>query len=184
MRREWTENEINYMEKRYVSQPVEQTAKALNRSVYSVKRKASRLRLIHYANENLSAKTISRCFNSDVSVVIRWINKFELPAKSMSVGGQTKYSIDAEQFWKWAEKNKEIINWSKYEDKSLLPEPDWVKESKRNYANPKHRTRITEQDRTQVKMLLKKGYTYPMIAKEMGRTYDAISHIGRTVFYN
>lgn len=42
MRREWTKDEETYMYRRYLNQSVETTAKFLNRSVSSVKHKASK----------------------------------------------------------------------------------------------------------------------------------------------
>ena len=61
MRREWTEWEVRYLEKKYVGQPVERTAKKLNRTINSVKRKAAKLDLNHYTNF-LSAKVVAKCF--------------------------------------------------------------------------------------------------------------------------
>ena len=97
MRREWTEWEVRYLEKKYVGQPVEKTAKKLNRTINSVKRKAAKLDLNHYT-DSLSAKVVARCFGSDVSVVIRWINKFDLPCKKVICGNQTRYLIETKNF--------------------------------------------------------------------------------------
>ena len=50
MRREWTDWEVKYLEKKYVGQSVERTAERLNRSVNSVKRKAAKMNLNHYTD--------------------------------------------------------------------------------------------------------------------------------------
>ena len=50
-RREWTEDEEEYLISRYVHQPIKTTAKRLNRSEYSVKQKAARLGLNKYSDE-------------------------------------------------------------------------------------------------------------------------------------
>lgn len=71
MRREWTEWEMQYLEKKYLKQPISVTAKRLGRSVESVKQKASRMGLNRYM-DILSAKPLARCFGVDISVVIRW----------------------------------------------------------------------------------------------------------------
>ena len=88
-RREWTKDEETYMYRRYLNQSVETTAKFLDRSVSSVKHKARKLGLNHYCGECLAAKTIAKTFNCDVSVVIRWIEKLELPCKKFKVSNST-----------------------------------------------------------------------------------------------
>lgn len=55
-RREWTKDEETYMYRRYLNQSVETTAKFLNRSVSSVKHKARKLGLNHYAENALLLK--------------------------------------------------------------------------------------------------------------------------------
>ena len=181
MRREWTDWEVKYLEKKYVGQSVERTAERLNRSVNSVKRKAAKLDLNHYTNF-LSAKVVAKCFGSDVSVVIRWINKFDLPCKKVICGNQTRYLIENEKFWKWAENNKNIINWGKYERQSLLPEPDWLREAIRNYNTPNTREKYTDDDIVKIRVLLSKGLSYEEIAKETGRTYYGIDHLCGSIY--
>ena len=181
MRREWTEWEVRYLEKKYVGQPVERTAKKLNRTINSVKRKAAKLDLNHYTNF-LSAKVVAKCFNVDTKVVLRWINKFNLPCKKVVCSNQTRYLIDGNMFWKWAENNKDIINWSKYEKQSLLPEPDWLKETIRNYSTPNTREKYTDDDIVKIRVLLGKGLSYAEIAKETGRSYYGIDHLCGSIY--
>ena len=181
MRREWTEWEVRYLEKKYVGQPVERTAKKLNRTINSVKRKAAKMNLNHYT-DSLSAKVVARCFGVDISVVIRWINKFHMPCKKVVCGNQTRYLIEGEIFWKWAENNKNIINWSKYEIQSLLPEPDWLRETIRNYSTPNTREKYTDDDIVKIRVLLGKGLSYAEIAKETGRTYYGIDHLCGSIY--
>ena len=71
MRREWTEQEVNYLKSRYLKQPVEITAKKLNRTKMSVKRKAVNIGLKHYCTDYLSARMIAKCFGVDTTVPIR-----------------------------------------------------------------------------------------------------------------
>ena len=181
MRREWTEQEERYMEMHYIYQPIEKTAKALNRTIESVKRKAARMKLNHYTSF-YNAKTLAKCFNSDVTVVLRWIQKFNLPARKVVCETQTRYLINPEKFWKWAEERKEIINWSKYEIGSVLPEPDWVKNEKRNYNQYRSRERFTEKEISTIKGLLRRNLSYREIAEIVGRSYYSINHICRNIY--
>ena len=178
MRREWTTTEENRLKRMYLKQPVKETAKILNRSVSSVKHKAAKLGLNHYT-DSLNAKTISKCFNCDISVILRWIHKYSLPCQKVECKTQTRYLVDITDFWKWAEKNKDIVNWSRYERLSLLPEPEWIDETIKNYNKPKSRNRYTDYEIITIKNLLHKGLNYHEIANEVGRSYYGISHLCR-----
>lgn len=179
LRREWTKSEELYMTKRYLLQSVKDTSCKLDRSEDSIKRKASRMGLNHY-NNAISAKTLARCFGSDVAVVIRWINKFELPCKKVKYSNQTRYMIQAEEFWKWADNHRDIVPFQKYENKSLCPEPGWLSETKLH--NSKSGQRYTENDIILIKNMLHRGFTYKQIANEMRRSYWAISHFCRKIY--
>lgn len=181
MRREWTELEEKVMRSRYQYQTVAKTAQMLNRSISSVKHKAAKMGLSHY-NDKLSAKAVAKAFNTEISSVKRWIKKFGLTAKKVNIGNYYTYYIDVKKFWIWAEANKTIINWSKYELKSLVPEPIWVNEVVLNYQTVRHRQRITPDEIARIKFLICRGKSYTEIAKEMQRSYYSISHIGRKIF--
>ena len=181
-RREWIKDEETYMYRRYLYQSVETTAKFLNRSVSSVKHKARKLGLNHYCGECLAAKTIAKAFNCDVSVVIRWIEKLELPCKKFKVSNSTRYLIDPDNFWEWAKNHKTEINWRKYEAGSILPEPDWMCSIKNSYIPERHRNKITPEERRRIKVLMKQNKGNVEIAKEIGRTYYATVHITSNIY--
>lgn len=145
MRKEWTTAETEYLLDRYCNQPVKKTAAVLGRSTASVKHKAQKLGLNIYVNEFIYARTLARCFNQDIRVVFRWIEKLGLPARKRRVANTLRYLIDVENFWKWAETHKEDINWSRYELMSLPPEPAWVREEKEATL---HRKREPESQET------------------------------------
>lgn len=178
-RRNWTEREEKYMESRYLYQPVEITAKRLKRSVCSVKKKAARLGLNKFY-DIFSAKQLAKCFNTDISVILRWIEKFDMPHDSIDLNGVIHYDIDLKKFWKWAENHKDIINWSKYECGTLALEPDWVRREKMSYEYSHTREKWTDEDLRKVKLLLKTDKTYKEVAKELGRTYYGILHLMRS----
>lgn len=181
MKREWTESEERVLRNRYQYQTVQKTAQMLNRSVYSVKRKAAKMGLSHY-NDKLSIRAIARSFNTEVTSVKRWVDKLGLAVKKVNHGTYYTYYIDVEDFWKWAEQHKDIINWSKYELRSLIPEPEWVIESVKNYQTSRHRQKFTPDEIAKIKFLICRGKTYTEIAKEMQRSYYSISHVGRKIF--
>lgn len=183
MRREWTQKEESYMKMRYLSQPIKTTAEKLDRTENSVKRKACKMGLSHY-NDSLNAKTIARCFNVDVSVVIRWIKKYELPCSQVICKNQTRYIVNPSTFWGWAEHHKDIINWRKYEKMSICPEPAWLDTEIKQYIAPKSREKYTQEEIVRIKNMLHRGLKYKEIAVQMGRTYYGISHLCRNIYIN
>lgn len=174
-RRKWTEREEKYMESKYLYQPVEVTAKRLKRSKFSVKRKAAEL-CLNKSLDIFSAKQLAKGFNSDVSVVLRWIKKFDMPHDSINICGTIRYDIDLKRFWKWAENHKDIINWSKYECGTLALEPEWVRKEKMYYEHKNTRKKWTDEDLRRTKTLLRLDKTHKEIAKELGRTKSGVAH--------
>lgn len=132
-----------------------------------------------YTGEIIHASTIADCFHIDMRVVKRWIEKLGLPAKISQHDNATWYRIEQKDFWKWAEQNRSSINWEKYELRSLPPEPEWVKEEKKTYTTPKHRTTVTKEDVYKVQCLLHRGMSFPEIGREIGRTTESAKHIAR-----
>ncbi len=135
MRREWTKQEEQYMLKKYVRQLIKRTAQKLNRTEVSVKRKAAQLGINKHM-DLFGIRTFAECFGVDNSVVLRWVQKFKMPVTIYRFDNRNHYDIDLDEFWKWAEEHKELINWSKYECGSLALEPDWVRSEKQMYTIP------------------------------------------------
>ena len=180
MRKQWTTEEIDYLEKKYEKTSAEFIAKKLGRTVNSVKRKAQNLGLNTYVTEVLRAKTLAKCFNSDVSVVIRWIEKLGLPARVEKHGRLTMYGIDYNKFWNWAKLHQGEIPWYKYERHSVNPEPDWLENAiVRSIDRSKYRTPITERELSVMRALVRSGKSYEEVAKCCGRTYYSVNHLAR-----
>lgn len=178
---EWTEDEIEYLERFYEKMGTDRIAKKLNRTVFSVRHKAQKLGYNAYVCEDLYVKTIAKCFNCDTRVINRWIEKYELPCRTVKRGQSTYKLISMKKFWKWAEHHKELIPWSKYERLSILPEPSWVDEAIKSYNIKNNRKPITVIDMQQVISLRKEGKTLKEIALIMNRTLDSVKHIQRKI---
>lgn len=175
-RRAWTEWEVQYLEKKYESHGADYIAKKLDRTEQSVKRKAQKLGLNTYETEFLRMKQICIAFQIDARVVHRWIEKFGLPMKEEKHGQMSMYGIITKDFWKWAKEHKDLIPWCKYQEQSLLPEPEWVRGEVLNYKLKNNRKPITKNVVHEVRKRIGKT-TYKRIADELGRTTDSIKHI-------
>ena len=84
--------------------------------------------------------------------------------------------VDYEDFWKWAEKHKQLIDFSRVEKNILGPEPDWV-DVKRgaDKIGKRKSSRWTKEDDLKLRgMVNSYKYTYPEIARALGRTEGAV----------
>jgi DNA-binding CsgD family transcriptional regulator len=178
--RPWTKEEIDYMYKWYERRGTDFIAKKFNRTQYSVRRKAQNLGLNAYVCCELYVRTVANCFNSDPSVINRWIDKFGLPYITVKRGQLVCKLIDAKVFWKWAKNNKDIIPWQKYELQTILPEPEWLNEVIKNTKSKNTRKSITNNEKFRVRYLRNKGKSFKEIANELGRTVESVKHIWRS----
>ena len=174
-RREWTAEEEKYMNKYYLRQPTKRTAKVLNRSIESVRKKAVQMGINTYYDGYLSAHVLAECFSTNTQVIKRWIEKFNLPAiKINDSKHRTRYQIDPENFWKWADGHRDVINWSGYDLCSILPEPQWVEFEQSRYKTKRHCRKFTVNEIVQIKHMLRRCMTYKEIAEKLGRTERSI----------
>lgn len=173
----WTQEEIDYLEKWYEKRGTDFIAKKFNRTQYSVRRKAQSLGLNAYVCCELYVRTVANCFNCDSSVINRWINKYDLPCRIVQRGQTTCKLINAKTFWEWAENNKDIIPWQKYELQSMLPEPEWLKEAIRNNKTKNNRKPITSIEKARVCNMKNNGKSFEEIAIEINRTVSSVKHI-------
>lgn len=179
MARIWTENEKKYLIKKYTLQSAETTAKKLNRSTISIIRKARQLGVSIYF-DNIHASTIAYSFNIEIGTVKKWIENYGLPCKRIIEQNFTRYIIEPVKFWGWAYEHKDIINWSKYTSKSILPEPNWLNETINEYHTPNTRLRFTGEEITEIRnMIIKQELPYKEIARRTGRTYQSIKNFAR-----
>ena len=167
--------EEKYMNKYYLRQPTKRTAKVLNRSIESVRKKAVQMGINTYYDGYLSAHVLAECFSTNTQVIKRWIEKFNLPAiKINDSKHRTRYQIDPENFWKWADGHRDVINWSGYDLCSILPEPQWVEFEQSRYKTKRHCRKFTANEIVQIKHMLRKCMTYKEIAEKLGRTERSI----------
>lgn len=180
-RTSWSIEEEEYLEKYYDKYPIEHIAKKFGRTVASVKDKAYSMCLVHY-NETISFKELSRCFETDISVIKRWKRKFNMPCREMKCGTAIHYLVKPDEFWKWAEGNKDIIPWERYTDLSILPQPDYVRELTREARRVKknHRAPIPKHMVQSIgRAYYEKSVSIKDLCDEYGRTKDSIKHILR-----
>jgi len=175
----WSEEEEEFLAEFYGEIPVYQIERKLDRR--GITRKIEREKFGKgtefkgYFTASLLAKTL----NVDSHTVINWVNKYDLPHKRRILHYERKYIlIETSLFWKWAERNKELINFSKIERGVLIPEPDWLEEERRKdyFSIPRKKNKpwTADQDRELCYLRYKKGLMLKDIAKTLDRSYNAV----------
>lgn len=131
----WTEEEIEYLCEYYGKTTIKVISKKLNRTERSIEMKAKRLGIAALTNtEKIAAQNLADAFNIDIHVVTdNWIKNKGLKAQYKSIKSDKKkfWRINIEEFWKWANKNRDIINFYKLEKNILGKEPKWVDEQRK-----------------------------------------------------
>ena len=179
-RKAWTDEEIEYLRKSYRKKSVRYIADKLHRTESSVKHAADRYGIIDANPDGISLNTIAKAFDSDLSMIKRWVNKYNMPVSKKKIGKGIYYYTNGEDFWKWAVKHKDIVPIKRYKKLSILPEPDDVFKIEDWVDKPyNHRKPVTKTEIDFIITLKKNGMTRKDIAKRIGRTEMALKHILR-----
>lgn len=176
-RREWSQEDINFLKKNYRKKSVKYISKKLNRSIASVKHKAERYGLCDTYVDALSINLIAKAFDCDLCVIKRWINKFDLLVKKRRIGKCTYYQIYGEDFWDWAVEHKEIVPIQKYKSMSILPEPDCINNIEEWGSKYRYKIPLTTKDINYITWLRGNGMSIREIANRVNRTESSVKHI-------
>ncbi|AJD31692.1 hypothetical protein FDE98_16635 [Clostridium sporogenes] len=179
----WSQEEEEYLQRRYGKTTLKRIAKKLGRSENAIEIKASRLGLSSAleATGELTAAEIAKVFKIDAHVVVdKWIKNKALKAQYKAVRCKRKFwRIKTEDFWKWAKDNKEIINFSKLERNILGKEPSWVDlERKKDFKEkPKRQHQFwNELEDRRLKNMWKSNLSLKEIAERLNRSCSSIRH--------
>jgi len=177
----WPKEEIEYLEDKWGHISITAVSKKLNRSINAVKLKAGRLGLgrhLHsgdYITLNQLYKALGITGSTGYKN-ISWI-KAGLPIKHKKVINNSFRVIYIRDFWKWAELNKMLIDFSRLEPYTLGPEPDWVGEKRKaDFLAAQYKTTpwTPKEDSLLVHMLNAYRYSYREISIKLKRTEGAI----------
>lgn len=176
----WTVEEELYLQDNWGSKSVTLISKHLDRPYDGVRRKAVEMGLLdptlHFDGITVRQLMIAlgiSSFNKTKS----WIYQYNFPAKQKVFSRMRRiYVVSYEDFWRWAEDHKHLINFSKVDPLILGKEPSWVKE-KRSIDKKKYMERRpwTPQEKSQlISMVNAYQYTYPELAGILKRSENSI----------
>ncbi|UQD53518.1 DNA-binding protein [Bacillus methanolicus] len=169
-----SKKELCYIEDNLGRQSLKSIAKKLGRQPKSLEITLIRKR----GTSNTKASTgmvtageLAKTLQIDRNTVLGWINRHGLPFRQRVTRYKKKFTfIDIEEFWKWAYENKDRIDFSKLAFNSLPPEPDWVKEERKQKKNVRNYRNWTTQEEKQLIELAASGKTFQEIASILNRS--------------
>lgn len=183
MNRTWTKEEVEYLKEKWRNVSIPILAKKLNRSVNAVKLKAGRLNLgpmlengAYVTLNQLAIALTGKNFSSYCKK--SWIENRGMPVHNKKVIKNTFKIVYLDEFWKWAEKNRSFLDFSKMETLTLGKEPEWVNEQrKKDYTSNalQRKDKWTPYEDDKLRYLLKQQkYGYAEVAEILHRSEGAI----------
>lgn len=166
-------------------------AKQIGRTPNGVERRLERLGILnkHAETGTYSANELASIIGTDAKTVIKWIKERGLSAQQGSYFRQWAYEkrtpianethkpwfIVADDFWKWAENNKQRLNFSRFEHGDFINEPPWVEEERKKRVKlPKTKTLWTEEEDALAWKLYYTGHTQKEIAQILKRSLNGV----------
>ena len=158
--------------------------KKLNRSKNAVMVKVNRLGLPPYleSGEYITMRQLILALgysgSSDSYKIKSWIQNRGFPVRNKRHTKKVVRVVFLDEFWKWAEKNRSFLDFSKMEPLALGEEPDWLAEQRRKdfkaYALQRKEPWTVDED-SRLKMLLKQHkYGSAELSEMLRRSTGAI----------
>lgn len=184
-KKQWTEEEDNYLQDKWGSISVKRLAKNLGRSNNAIIVRAQRLGCgAHLESDiRISLNQLMLALYGGVAMGSYTSNRLirnGLPVKWHRVKKKRFRVIDIEDFWKWAEKNKSLLDFSRFEKYALGAEPAWVDVKRKAdftklQMHGQHNAAWTKSDDDNLRYLLNKNrYTYSELAERLQHSEGAI----------
>lgn len=117
---------------------------------------------------------------TDSYKLISWVKNRHFPMHQKRVNKNLWNIVYIDEFWEWAEKNRDLLDFSGFEKNALGKEPDWVQDKRESdiHRSRHYQTRQikwTKREDNYLKMLLKQQkYTYDEVSEKLQRTIGAI----------
>lgn len=171
----WTPEDINYLKENVGHRRISDIASKLNRTEEAIKIKLKRLGFgqTKSISGRVTCGELARILSIDRNTVMNWVNTGGLPSLQKVTGLKRRYIlISSDEFWEWAENNREKIDFRRLERNSYPPEPDWVEAERQNPSHAVRRTyqSWTTQEDLRLAMLIDQGLSYQDISLILNRT--------------
>lgn len=175
--------EKQYLADNWGSVSVGTLAKNLNRSENGIRVMVNRLHLGaflesgDYVTWNQLLNAIG-CSGGSGYKMKSWVRNRGFPIHTRRVSSNSFKVVYIDEFWEWAKKNLDLLDFSKFEENVLGEEPAWVKKKRRRDIERATKYIITPwtaaEDAKLTYLLQKQKYTYDELSKMLRRTNGAI----------
>jgi len=187
----WKDNQIDYVIINYGKKSYEEigNSKIIQKTADAVRQMAQTVLKLgdpKEYDECLTKTTLLKRINISDSLMNKYIKKYGLPAIKRKIAFKREYNlIKISDFWKWAEKYKDIIYWNKFKEGVLGTEPKWTIEARRKFRETKplnHGLNYTNEDDKYIMSAYKAGISIKSIAETLKRGEWSINR--RITFIN
>jgi hypothetical protein len=186
--RRWSSKEIEYLKENWGNKSIGAIAKKLGRTKNAIICKKNKLKLSPFLDSNKNGAVTMHALTTALNFKdfgngykkVAWVQKRGLPTHKLRVDKQTFKVIYIHEFWEWAEKNQDFLDFSKFEKYSLGAEPEWVEKKRArdrirlmHFASPKQPWTKDEDERL-IKYLKEFKYSWTDISNKLHRTCAGI----------
>lgn len=181
--RRWTLEEKRYLEDNWGTVSINTIAKKLNRTRNAINTMAQRMELGPFlqSGDYISWNQLQialGCGSGSGYKITSWVKNREFPLHTKRVGTNSFKIVYLKEFWQWAEKHMELLDFSRFEENVLGQEPEWAKEKRKRDVEKNNSyitTPWTSIEDSKLEYLTKKQkYTYRELSVIMRRTEGAI----------
>ncbi|HAQ08522.1 MAG TPA: DNA-binding protein [Bacillus bacterium] len=169
--------EIQMIKDQIGTQSVTILAKRMNRTMVALEVKIKRMGISNTKSQTgmITAGELARILQVDRNTVICWIINHELESQQRITRTKKRFMfINIEDFWNWADNNRNKIDFSKLEPNALPPEPDWVDEERKVSKAVTNYKVWTKQEEKLLLEVYRSGKNLKEISCLFGRSSDSI----------
>lgn len=168
------EEELQFIKDNLGTMSLELIAKKLGKQVNAVQKNLYKYTGSTKTRQHtgmITAGELAKAFKVDRKTVVGWIERHNLPCTKKITNRERRFTfIDIENFWRWAELNKERIDFSKLERFALPPEPKWVAQERRKKTKKSNYKSWTVQEEKRLIALVEEGKDFKEITKILDRS--------------
>lgn len=180
----WSAEDKLYLQDNWGTKSKQTIAKNLGRTVNAIEVMKNRLGLgaflenSDYVTWNQFQKALGLGRSGSGYKMKSWVKNRNFPLHTKKVHKNSFKIVYISEFWKWAELNKDFLDFSKLERMAFGCEPAWVQQKRRSDIE-KNKKYITtpwtkEEDKRLTDLLKQYRYTYHELSKMLKRTSGAI----------
>ena len=186
MAKVWTDEENEFLEQHAGKMTIPTLAKRIseefgnNRTASGVQARLKRLGITNLLQETgrMTMNELGTLIGADHKAIRRWIeNGWLAYVKRKVVFKRQYYLIKADNFWEFAEKHKDQVNFLRIEPNSIAPEPEWVEAERKKeyYDTPKRQSKLWDKEQDELLISMKKaGYSIKEISERLKRTVSSV----------